>query len=115
MGRNRPIPPFIEWTVLTSPIGRWVIVDPEGNEVFKHPDRLERVHAFYLASQAPALKVAVDELSRTVEYLTAGGNHGFKPLLEFAYCTISLAKPPAAIVTHVEPVRHQQDLDLEAA
>lgn len=114
MGRNRAIPDYPDWRVTTTPTGRWVIVDQDGNDVFRHPDRLERLHAVYLASQAGALRAAVEELTRIVENLSTGG-HGYRPLLEFSYLTIRFSKPPAAIVAQVEPSRHQQDFDAEAA
>lgn len=114
MGRNRPIPSYATWSVATTPTGRWLIVDEQGRDIFHHPDRLTRLQAVYLAAQAPPLLVAVEELARTVEYLSSG-YHQFRPLLEFASLTITFAKPPTVIVAQVEPLRHQLDIDLEAA
>jgi hypothetical protein len=115
MGRHRAIPSHPVWNVITTPTGRWMIVDQDGNDPFQHPDRLERLYAVYLASQAGPLRAAVEELSRVVENLTEGGFHGYEPLVHFAHVTVSMTRPPLRIVEHVRPVRHQGDLDLEAA
>ena len=115
MGRHRAIPkPREQWQVFTNPVGQWLVLDQDGAEPFRHPDRIVRLHALYLAAQAPDLRVAVAELMRTVEYLQ-GPFHHFTPLLEFAHMTITLAKPPEGIIYQVAPFRNQGELDLEAA
>jgi len=114
MGRHKPLPNFDRWTVSTSPRGQWILTDQSGHPVLHHPDRLTRLRAVYLAAQAPPLLVAVTELLRVLER-NLSGYHGYHPLVEFAHLTITLSRPPGEVAQAAEPVRDQQDLDLEAA
>ena len=111
MGRNRALPVYQPWNVASTRSGYYLILDAHGVPIFEHPDRLSRLNAIYLAAQAPPLEVAVRELMRTVDYLSTD-YHSFRPLMEFAALTLRMGKPPEHIISQVEPIRHQGELDL---
>lgn len=101
------------WTPRRNRVGRWTVVNEQGDELFHSTDPVRNLEDAYLAAQAPMLRDALQELARRLEYLETPYTRDHERA-RWAWVEIAASRPPAEERLHAEAQRAQLELDLRS-
>lgn len=113
MRRAVHLPEHPRWAARRTAAGQWVVIGPDGLDVFRHHDPVIRIEAAFLAAQAPAMKWALQELVRRLRAMEWALDVRDRHRVHLAECAVSETIPPVREV-HLLETRRQGELDLAA-
>lgn len=116
MGRRakrRPIKVRAEaWRPVRDEIGRWTVVNEQGDRLFRSSDPVRNMEDAYLVAQVPVLREALEELARRLMYLETPYTRDHDRA-RWAWSEIAASRPPAEMRLRAMEQRDQLELDLQ--
>lgn len=117
--RRRPLKPRPpRWTPVRDGVGAWIIVNEQGEQPLRAEDPLERLSNLYLVAAAPALFLALQIVTRRMQWLipeASGWQHRDRKLVMEAVAALADARPPIEELLRVERLGGQREIDFDVA